>query len=644
MAAYIVVLVMVYVRFFYHRHNGFMLFVKNVLLPITVVGGWVVYFTGYHLGSEIEHNFFTVLTHGLLALFSAGRLFVLGNDLVEVSHQVKENMNWLLWFSLVGAMAVFLSVSILLHVFGKRLITRIRIWIKVSKENHIFFGVNEASISLAKDLIQNDRGRLVVFIKKLDFREDANLYQSVEETGAMVINNESFLETISLKSEESIFGVHRESSDPIILNKLKLIRKISRCPSHLYILSEREEWNMSIARSILNESDTLKMSHTLTFHIRISGADLEEPFYKSLPPPLPNVRIRLLNYSDVAARQLIALHNPADWIGKDTSKALATTDFNVMIVGFDQIGNAALRKLVEYGQFAGSHFSATVTDKNIEIKKGRFRNSFPGLISEYKMEFHEAEAGCSYFFDLVKEKMDTLDYIVITLGDDTLNIQTAIDIREVLVKNSVKRMKIIAQVKNNEHFRHLFDITEGISINVFGRVHDIFTEDIVVRGKLEAMAVRIHDYYNTMKPPEKQRGWEQLTRMEQASNVSAADHIYTKLTMTKLRPADIRQLESQVTYESMLGEERIENLARGEHLHWNAMLFSHGWARWNLSDIPAGSKSNKDNIRKLHACLVDWDELAAVEERFREDYYKYDYDIIQNIYKLIKEGVYSADV
>lgn len=639
---FVLMLLGVSVRFFFRRHNGFMQFVKIVMLPLTVLGGWVVYFTGYMMGSEAEPSVHSVVMYGLQALFSAGRLFVLGNDLVEISEHVKENPNFLLWFALVGTMAVFLSISILFNVFGKRLITRIRIRLRLSKENHVFFGVNEASVTLARDLLQRNRNRLVVFIKKLDLREDTTLYHAMEETGALVVENESFLESLTLKQEEGLMHIRHGHAGPVIMNKLRLIRKIHKCPSHLYFLSDTEAWNITMARTILDEMGTEAVLHPVTLHISIYGSDLEELFYQSLPEPAPNIHVRLLNYSEIATRQLLARHNPVDWILKDPQKGVAKEDFRVMIAGFDQTGSAALRKLTEFGQFPGSRFKAIVTDKSMTVKKGRFANAFPGLVSHFDIHFLEAEAGSSEFFDVIRQNIHSLDYILIALGNDALNMQTAVDIRQLVLKTPGTRMKIVAQVKSNDHYRHPAAEEERVSIHTFGRTRNIFTEDIVVRGRLEAVAVKIHEYYNSLKPAEKRRSWEHLSRMEQASNISAAGHIRVKLEMAGISHEEILQMNSQSDFEEFLGKERMENLAKGEHLHWNAMLFAHGWDCWNLSEIPQDATSNKDNQRKLHACLVDWETLAAVGERFHEDYYPYDYENIRNIFQLVKEGVYDG--
>ena len=60
---------------------------------------------------------------------------------------------------------------------------------------------------------------------------------------------------------------------------------------------------------------------------------------------------------------------------------------------------------------------------------------------------------------------------------------------------------------------------------------------------------------------------------------------------------------------------------------------------WHLSDIPDFVSVNKDEKHKKHACLVDWEELKKVEERFGEPYRKYDRDSVRNIWELAKANL-----
>ena len=109
------------------------------------------------------------------------------------------------------------------------------------------------------------------------------------------------------------------------------------------------------------------------------------------------------------------------------------------------------------------------------------------------------------------------------------------------------------------------------------------------------------------------------------------------IVVAGLTVEEVKRMPSEAAFWQALGTTRQENLAQGEHLHWNATLFANEWDTWHPAP---GSPSNKDEQRKLHACLVDWDELEAVEKQFDEPYRQYDYDSIRNIYALVRNNLY----
>ncbi|MCX6252526.1 MAG: hypothetical protein NTX61_17465 [Bacteroidetes bacterium] len=642
---YISLQILIFFMRYKNRPNGFMHFMKYVLVPLTIAGGWTMYFIGY-CRCEPEQ----IMTNGLLAVFSTARLFILGNDLIEIHPCVETDHLFMLWFSVFGASAAFISASILIHLFGKKLITWCKIRMDRSGETHIFFGVNMASLSLAKDLLKNKKSRLVIFVQKMDRNEDDSLYNEVEESGAFLISRESVMESLELEKEESILHTHKGGSDyirsddpsPRNLKKLGLISKVLNRTTHLYFLSGREEWNLGKSRSVLDEINSLSPGKPVTLHIRTTSPELEDVFHQSLPRLSPNVKINLINLSEIVSRQLICKFNPVDWIDKDIQKAAASKDFTVFVVGFGQTGSAVLKKLLEYGQFSGSEFNAVVVDKDLQTKKGRFEVCFPGLLSNYNIEFAETGPGRSAFYNLVKQHINKLDYLLLTMGNDYLNIQTATDIQQFLLKSTGKRIRILAQVKDNKNYDMLFETSKQVSVSIFGREKDIFTENIVVRGNLEKAARKIHDYYNSKKEDgSKRQSWSELSVIKQLSNISAANHIYTKLTLAGLTVDDVKQFATTEDFVNFLGHDRMENLAKEEHLRWNALHFANGWNTWELNEIPGNATSNKDEVRKLHACLVSWEDLTHVKERFKEDYYAYDYENVSNIFELIRDGIYG---
>ena len=136
--------------------------------------------------------------------------------------------------------------------------------------------------------------------------------------------------------------------------------------------------------------------------------------------------------------------------------------------------------------------------------------------------------------------------------------------------------------------------------------------------------------------------WAQLPEIRKLSNLSAALHLVTKLKLAGLSPEMIRARQDKAGFIEMLGEERLNNLAKGEHLHWNATLFAHGWDTWTA--IPGRDSGNKDEKRRLHACLVDWEELQRIEKRFGEPYRAYDRIYVENIYDWLQDPAIFEEV
>lgn len=83
-------------------------------------------------------------------------------------------------------------------------------------------------------------------------------------------------------------------------------------------------------------------------------------------------------------------------------------------------------------------------------------------------------------------------------------------------------------------------------------------------------------------------------------------------------------------YALKLSKDEIVQLAKAEHKRWNAFHILNGWKKL---DIPDNSKEKieKNKIRKLHPCLVSWEELDNVSENHKHDYKSDDIETIMRI-------------
>jgi hypothetical protein len=648
---YIIFLFLLY-RTLSGKNKKFLYFIK-MFVPFTLLGGMTLYFIGYNLmfkseGFEHVSAFCRILTSLLMSLFSTGRLFILGNDLIEIHEHVKHLPLFMLWFSVIGASAAFISLSIILHLFGKKIITRFRLLKDRSKSTSIFFSINEESLALANDIRKKNISQCMVFLQHISKTDDISLYNDIEEIGAFPVSCEPLFESLHLKEEEDILQHHGNKAHHAerlsnILKQLKLLGKVINRKADLYFLSENEEHNLDIAHIVLEELNSNQICNEITLHIRISSGDFEEFFSTSFTVASPHIKIDIFNTSEIVARQFIRQYNPVHWISKDTEKAVATSDFNVMSIGFNQSANAVFRKLVEFGQFEGSKFSALILDDEMEVKKGRFVNRYPGLLANYSISFVETAAGSTIFFDLIKHNIQKTDYIVISLGNDEKNIRIALDIREMYIRYSGKPVRIFAQVENNYTYRNIIDIKQEPCITLFGRTRDCFTHDIIVRDSLRELGKMVHKNYCEFESNKKYScSWDKLDKIKMESNISCAEHIFTKLALIGLTVEQVLALKDENDFLRVLTEKRLLNLAKGEHSHWNALYFANGWNTWELEDTGETIEQNKDSTRKLHACLVSWNDIEKVNNYFSQklhssiNYYESDYKTVTSIYRNLK--------
>ena len=187
---------------------------------------------------------------------------------------------------------------------------------------------------------------------------------------------------------------------------------------------------------------------------------------------------------------------------------------------------------------------------------------------------------------------------------------------------------------------HLF--RKGVSFHAHSREEDMRQEPETSGGQPLAGGYSGNLSGETLSANASGMSWAQLPEIRKLSNLSAALHLVTKLKLAGLSPEMIRARQDKAGFIEMLGEERLSNLAKGEHLHWNATLFAHGWDTWTV--ISGRDSGNKDEKRRLHACLVDWEELQRIEKRFGEPYRAYDRIYVENIYDWLQDPAIFEEV
>ncbi len=599
-----------------------------VLIPITAVGGFCIYFLGY-MDEGSLHSLTALILRSFISTF---HMFFLHSDLIEVSKHMHESVIYMTLFSIIHFLAFLITFMIVIQLFGKHLLSWIMLKRNTAEKNYIFFGLNEESLELAKSLLKDkeQERQIVIFDKriknKLDTASKSKILESVFQ------NREPLFEQVS---KLDVLLLNREFTQENTLKDIGVAKLLNKGKAYLFFFSGNIDYNIQSALNAIDEiKNNPEFKATVSIYVRANADYMINLFEKK---STENIEVHIINPAKLAAMELVINYPPVNYVDVDKQKAVARKDFTALIIGLGEVGHYALRLLTEHGQFVDTKFHATVIDKDMDSKQGEFEYRFPGM-KHYDIEYKKQLVNSNEYWELLDRKSETLDYIVISLGNTELNMRTAVSICRFMERKTNHPIHIFVKVHNSADYDYMKVTTEKFQpIKIFGSNESIFTEEIIVNEARATVAKKIHDYYNNQKDASKQVAWQDLSHIKKITNVSAAIHLQTKLAMAGVSIQEIKLNSCENDFLAQLGRERYDNLAKGEHLHWNATLFSNEWDTWHPA--PGEHLVNKDERRKLHACLVDWDELEEVEKIFDEPYRDYDYDSIRKIWKLIKENI-----
>lgn len=586
--------------------------IKIPLAVITFVGGLIIYTVGYlpegalqkGIGTEeiqasISPDYGAVT---LRALFSTCRIFVLENDFSEVSPAAKSNQTYVLLFAIIHATALIITVLTLLSLFGFRFISRIQLFFSRSAETYIFFGLNEPAYRLIKNMRSCGKKRCIIVVENAANKreEEQALAKKIRENRCILIDRDPY--------EIDSFG------------KLRLPKRLFRKKINAFLMSDYENANIKTAISLIKSIKRDKIScDKLILYIQSASEDTSCILETACRENGVTMEFKIFNVSDLIARQLMEICPIVDTMKIDIEQAVVKSNFNLFIAGFGPLGTEILRKCLYNGQFVGGNFKAIITDSAMNSKEGTFNNRYDAINRNYSVQFVQAEPGSLAFYDVLTKHIHELNYIVVALDNDLLSMETAIEIQRLIKRNCPdKAITLAVRITDRDEYARYENSAVMPNIHLFGGMPDIFTESIIINESMDVMARTVNTLYNRIYNVDPADNWQSVDAFTKESNRSAAMNMRTKLRllgleMTKKGAAG----EKAANLDVYLAGQRLENLAKQEHMRWNAFHFASGWTTWELPQTD-GAKKAKDSANKRHACLVPWEKLKDVTERFQQ--------------------------
>lgn len=486
---------------------------------------------------------------------------------------------------------------------------------------------------------------------------------------------------------------NRIGSDNDTLKRLGLDILINKSENtYFFLLSENEKLNILSALNLKNDSCVIEKSKQLKDNDKLeilchAFRDSANRVFEWESTPSITIKVVDSAYLSVISLKSMCddslhssrlcrqyLYHPVNFVDIDQNKGVATNCFSSLIVGFGETGQEALRFLFEFGQFPydliekqNCSFKCSVCDADMDRLKGRFWMKSPALkVLEQGITYQNLDYTSTDFWNHLHDLLEELNYIVIAVGDDEKGISLAVDIYEYAEryrKNVTDKFHIFVRSYERVNEKLLFKVTEKYkeTITVFGASSDIFVKSLIIDDGLLEMAQEFYYSYNQQEAnPDRISELEKMTPVslwkkrrdkvktrldyqdllrKEEQDLSNCMHIYTKVKLIGGIEGLARLEQYRHIFEMKDTKEIkkryveigfLENLARGEHIRWNAAHYAMGYVRMLKEDQVGEASCCK--LRKKHLCLVPWEKLPEISTT---DYQQYDRTVVQTTFHIV---------
>ena len=602
--------------------------------------------------ADQDTNVFSVL---VLAVFHSLELFVFQTHFFDNGYQEYffghgeggGDTFFVYLFSVTFVLACITSAALIIRAVSRRRAGRN--WLAKNKhksgESHVFFSGGDISRTLARSIRAACPNSLPILVGYPDPAEgfvDLSIWERVKR--------------LFVSRPDEDFGPFKaivysrvplcETSGKGLCNQMNLkdLDAYLKDPScKVYLLSDNEEENLHSTELLYKDGCKAEI------FCRACREGVNR-MYEDAMTKTPSMNIHLVDSSFLAVRNVKNDEDllPVNYVDKGLDdkglrEGWVSSAFHAMILGFGETGREALGFLYEHGAFVDkdfrkSPFSCLVMDRMMGSVEQGYRTRFPGMNESVGITFKQCEIGANEFWNEMEGRIQALNYIVICLGNDRLNLRLAVDLVEFAFRKGkdLSRNFVILIAQNNP--THLDEVTlkhyNSIGqyhdcIRTFGNEKDVWTYDNLTGESMKARAKKYFAGY--MRAQGDTRDPEAIWNEREKEIVETPDfarhakrvrqrsqdfadcfHIQTKFKLVGPEILDNRKEIAECippSYETASAhyvgtdahvEKVLHYLAVQEHIRWEASHVALGYT--------PGKET--DEVRKTHACIMDYDDLT----------------------------------
>lgn len=512
----------------------------------------------------------------LLSVHNTIRLFIVDGEFDIITENVPRDLPI---YEAYTVLAAVLFVAAPLLTFGivasffKNVFAYQKLIVNRNSQMYVFSELNEKSLILAKDLCKSNKKRIIVFTDVFERNEEENyeLVESAKKLGAVC-----FKEDISKIN----FGFHSGKKELVFL-----------------IMGNDDSENITQSISVINSykgKDNIRLyifSQSEQSKLVISGADCGK------------IKVRRIN-----EEKALIFRTLFDNGGRIFDSALCMEGeqdkiISAMVLGTGAYGTEMVKNLSWFCQMSSYKLFVNAFDK-APNSESRFKSLCPELLSEkrngdfstpgeahYRIDFYSETDVFTDEFDEIVCTLPCATYILVSLGNDELNIKAALKLRTMFAKRNFYPV-IDAVVYNSSFVKGVDKLVnfknQDLMINFIGSSKETYSEKVVFNSDVEAAALKRH-----LKWGREEDFW----KFEYNYSSSVASAIHRKMK-EYCRIPGIEKTACERT------EQELNAIRVLEHMRWNAYMRADGYTY----------SPYRNDLAKQHNCLVEFDKLSEADK------------------------------
>ena len=555
-------------------------------LAIAGVSGLFIYSYGY---MAITDNSLLAVLKALLAVCGS---FVGNNKYADFDAvPLMQTAGMQIFFTFTQICALYTTASAVISSLGKEALKKIRLWLAHWGRLNLIYGINEDALDFGKELAGRKQGS-VVFIAE---NATAEALTAVSAIGCVLLTDQHALQADS----RFLKGVGFRNGN----------RKLT-----LYALGKKSTANIRFAEKLIR---TLENHQVAPGNLRLVISGAENIAVRDLQLTADHYGygfVSTINEPQMAARQLVLKYPPCETICFNAD-GKATENFEALLIGFGQVGQAVLKAIVMNGQFEGSRFRLDVFSPNYTSADGSFSNQFSTLCEAYDICFHDHDGRSRQMYQYLASHRNRLKYAVICTGNEDLNQEIAEELTEYFTNVGCCVPIFMCSRKGVEALAPDGTVTF---------THKLYNTDLLCSDRLDEMAMILNHRYQPNSGKTALENWMECDYFSRQSCRASADFLPAMLRAAGKNAADV------VKGDWTLTDAQKENLSKTEHLRWCAFHYCMGfspmceeefdtranaYAEQMKQDGKTTIRIGKNMTGRTHACLIGWDELDRLSEK-----------------------------